>query len=73
MLGRRVGDSIVIDESIEVTVLRVNEYGQVRIGITAPDEVPIRRAELPERSLPRIRSGSQASEPPAERKATVPR
>ena len=45
ILTRRVGEAIVIDEDITVTVLGV-KGNQVRVGITAPDEVPIVRSEL---------------------------
>ena len=41
---------------IRVTVVRL-EGGQVRLGIDAPRDVPVVRAELvPERSSPRVRS-----------------
>lgn len=44
VLSRKAGESIVIGEGIEVTVLNVGN--KVSIGITAPDEVRIVRSEL---------------------------
>lgn len=44
-LGRKVGESIVINGNITVTVLEVR-YDKVRLGITAPKEVPVWRGEL---------------------------
>jgi carbon storage regulator len=45
VLARKVGEQIVVDESIEITVLEVR--GEVvRLGITAPRTVTINRKEL---------------------------
>jgi carbon storage regulator CsrA len=45
VLGRLVDEQVVIDEKIVVTVIRcVN--GQCRLGISAPPDMNIRRAEL---------------------------
>ena len=47
-ISRKVGTEIVIDEKIVVKVLEVT--GQyVRLGLTAPKDVKILRAELLER------------------------
>jgi carbon storage regulator len=46
VLSRKVGESIVIGSDIVVQVLRIRG-GEARLGISAPDAVPIRRAELP--------------------------
>ena len=46
VLQRKLEETIVVDERITVTVLEVRG-GSVRLGIEAPQEVPIRRAELP--------------------------
>jgi|HigsolmetaAR202D_1030399.scaffolds.fasta_scaffold00037_57 carbon storage regulator len=45
ILTRRLGESIQIGERIEVTILEVRG-NQVRIGISAPADVVILRAEL---------------------------
>ena len=45
VLSRKQGQTIVIDDRIQVTVLKV-KGGGVRVGIEAPAEVSIRRSEL---------------------------
>jgi carbon storage regulator len=45
VLSRRIGEQIVIDENIVVTVISVRG-NQVRLGFTAPPEVSICRQEL---------------------------
>ena len=45
VLSRKVDQAILIGNDIQVTILRV-EGNRVRIGITAPDDVAIRRAEI---------------------------
>ena len=52
VLTRKPGESIVIAEGIVVTVLSV-EGGIVKIGIAAARDVPIIRAELIARTLPK--------------------
>jgi carbon storage regulator len=47
VLTRRVGESLMIGDEIAVTILRL-KGNQVRIGITAPKHVSIRRGELPD-------------------------
>lgn len=44
-LSRRVNESIVIGNDIEITVLEV-KGDQVKIGINAPKAVPIYRKEI---------------------------
>ena len=59
VLTRKPGEQIHIGDNIVVTVLGL-QGGRVRLGITAPAEVPIRREELaprlsvhwPDSSLP---------------------
>jgi carbon storage regulator len=48
LLKRRVGESIVIGDSIRVSVVEVRGGG-VRLAIDAPSEMPVYRAELLER------------------------
>ena len=45
ILGRRPGDSIVIDGGIRIVVLACDRGG-VRLGIEAPPEVTILRGEI---------------------------
>ena len=45
VLSRKIGESIVIQDQIEVTVLGV-EGDNVRIGISAPKDVDIFRKEV---------------------------
>ena len=44
-LSRKQGESIVIGNNIEITVLEA-KGDQVKIGISAPKEVPIYRKEI---------------------------
>ncbi|MDC0686182.1 carbon storage regulator CsrA [Mitsuaria sp. RG] len=48
ILTRRVGETIRIDDDIEVTVLGI-KGNQVRIGVTAPESVEVHRQEIYER------------------------
>ena len=45
VLSRRLGESIIIDGNIKITVL-VCDRGQVRIGIDAPKDINVVRSEL---------------------------
>jgi carbon storage regulator len=45
VLSRKVGESILIGESIRVTVVQANN-GNIRLGIDAPPEVIVLREEL---------------------------
>lgn len=46
VLQRKVNEIITIGDSIEVQVVRVKEDGSVRLGITAPREIPVHRKEV---------------------------
>lgn len=48
ILSRRKDESIVIDDNVIVTVLSV-KGGQVRLGITAPENVSVHREEIQQR------------------------
>jgi carbon storage regulator len=48
ILSRRVGETIMIGDNICIRVLGIRG-NQVRIGTTAPDEVPVHRGEIHER------------------------
>ena len=45
VLSRKVGESILISGSIRVTVVQ-SANGRIRLGIDAPPEVKVLRAEL---------------------------
>lgn len=44
-LARKVNESIIINDNIEVTLLKI-KGDQVKIGINAPKSVPVYRKEL---------------------------
>ncbi|WP_310604061.1 carbon storage regulator CsrA [Anaerosporobacter sp.] len=44
-LSRKAGESIVINNDIEVTILEI-KGDQIKVGVTAPKSVPIYRKEL---------------------------
>jgi carbon storage regulator len=48
VLTRKVGETLMIGDSIRVTILDIQE-SQVRIGIAAPTSVPINREEVHKR------------------------
>lgn len=48
VLSRNVGETIIIDDDIKVTVLGVRG-NQVRLSVEAPDDVGIWREEIYER------------------------
>lgn len=50
ILTRRVGETIIIDDDIEVTVLSV-KGNQVRLGIKAPEDIAVHREEIYERLM----------------------
>ena len=45
ILQRKAGESLLIGEYVEVTVLSV-EAGRVRLAVQAPKSIPILRSEL---------------------------
>ncbi len=48
ILTRRVGESLIIGDAVNVTVLGI-KGNQVRIGISAPKDVAVNREEIHER------------------------
>ena len=50
VLSRKVGESILISESIRVTLVQAAN-GRIRLGIDAPPEVRVLREELLERDI----------------------
>ncbi|MGW8257159.1 MAG: carbon storage regulator CsrA [Thermoguttaceae bacterium] len=45
VLSRKVGEKILIGDNIAVTVVRVGQ-GMVRIGVDAPQNLPVVREEI---------------------------
>ncbi|MBL8086884.1 MAG: carbon storage regulator CsrA [Chthonomonas sp.] len=58
VLTRKVNQSIVINEEIEVVVLEVRGE-QVRLGIRAPKNVPVHRKEIFEQIQDENRAASE--------------
>jgi carbon storage regulator len=50
VLTRKIGEEIVIDGNIRVTVLDV-KGGKVRLGVKAPAEISVDREEVHQRRL----------------------
>ena len=59
ILTRRVGETLNIGDEIRVTVLGI-KGNQVRIGVTAPKDVPVHREEIYER-IQREKSGDEVN------------
>jgi carbon storage regulator len=66
ILGRRPGDSIVIDGGIKVVVLACDRGG-VRLGIEAPPEVTILRGEI----VRAVEEANRGAAAPADARALV--
>jgi len=62
ILTRRVGETVVIGDDVQVTVLGV-KGNQVRLGVTAPRDVTVHRLEIYDRIQKEQEPGD---EPPAE-------
>ena len=62
VLSRKVGEKILIGDKIEVTVVRVAQ-GIVRIGVNAPQDMPIIREEIKGQA----ETGSKGTRQPAPR------
>ena len=60
ILTRRVGETVVIGDNVDVTVLSV-KGNQVRLGVKAPREVAVHREEIYERIC---QEQSEATESP---------
>jgi carbon storage regulator len=48
ILTRRIGETLMIDDNVTVTVLGV-KGSQVRLGVNAPKEVAVHREEIYQR------------------------
>ena len=67
---RRRGEAIVIGDGIEVRILRVGRDG-VRIGVAAPDNVPIHRQEIYEQICAANRAAATSDATDAARRASL--
>jgi carbon storage regulator len=62
ILTRRIGESLMIGDEVNVTVLGIRG-NQVRIGVNAPKDVAVHREEIYERiQMERRGGGSQAAD-----------
>jgi carbon storage regulator len=59
VLSRRIGEEIIINDNIRVTVVAV-KGDRVRLGIVAPREVTVDRSEVHERRLQFAPVGAEA-------------
>ena len=54
VLGRNIGDTIVINDDIYITIFETSPVGnKFKVAIDAPKEMPIVRGEVYERTHPR--------------------
>jgi carbon storage regulator len=58
VLTRKAGESIVIGSQIRITVLEI-QGRQIRLGIDAPNEIPVHRGEVYERIKEENQQASQ--------------
>ena len=57
ILTRKVGETLMIGDEIEVTILSL-KGNQVRIGVNAPKDVPVHREEIYDR-IKREQAGNE--------------
>lgn len=60
ILTRRIGETLMVGDDVEVTVLGVNG-NQVRIGVEAPKDIAVHREEVYQR-IQREKSGKSPSD-----------
>jgi len=70
ILTRRCGEVLRIGDDVSITILRING-GQVRLGVSAPLSVNVRRGELPPMTPGPGPSEGDELEPPRVRSATL--
>jgi carbon storage regulator len=61
ILTRRIGETLIIADEIEVTVIGI-DGNQVRIGIKAPEDVQIHREEIWQRIQRELMQGLKNDE-----------
>lgn len=60
ILTRRVGETVMIGDSVTVTILGV-KGNQVRVGVNAPKEIAVHREEIYERIKREEQAGGGAA------------
>ena len=60
VLSRKLNEKILIGDDIVLTIVKIDRH-QVRIGIEAPNSVPVFRKELLDEKAAREELGSHAS------------
>lgn len=53
VLSRKLGEKIVIGDNITVTIVKIDR-NQIRIGIEAPQDVPVYREEIAPQRVARV-------------------
>ena len=61
VLSRRAGESIVIGNDVVITVLEVRG-GQIRLGVDAPRDLAVHRAEIYEQVLAENRAAAASTD-----------
>lgn len=72
VLTRKIGESITIAGNIVVTVVETRGE-RVRLGVTAPDDVRVDRAEVAAERAEAAASGAPPPRSPAARSCVAPR
>jgi carbon storage regulator len=62
ILTRRIGETLNIGDDVQVTVLGV-KGNQVRLGVSAPKEIPVHREEIYQRIKKERESGNSETRP----------
>jgi carbon storage regulator len=64
ILTRRIGETLNIGDDVQVTVLGV-KGNQVRLGVSAPKEIPVHREEIYQRIKKEREAGGTSETRPA--------
>jgi carbon storage regulator len=66
VVSRRRNESIMIADNVEVKIIDIRQ-NQVKVGITAPTEIPVHRREVYERIKAQQAAGTVEAAEPAEK------